>query len=202
MSAAQNNVVGNHYDKYGTANPIARALMSGFMNAACDLYRFAGASSVLEVGCGEGHLAQALLGCTTPPQRFEITDIDVGQVPNELQAPLHARAADVYALPYEDDAFDLVVCCEVLEHLERPADGLREVSRVAKDFVLLSTPWEPVWRAMNLARGKYVRELGNTPGHIQHFSRRGLQDLAARHLRIVQRRTPLPWTMLLGAPQT
>lgn len=200
MSSVSQNVVGNHYDKYGTRNPIARALMAGFMGGAESLYRMAAADSVLEVGCGEGHLAQALLAAGPAPSTFEITDLDIGQVPDDLPAPLQAREADVYKLPYPDDSFDLVVCCEVLEHLEDPDAGLREVARVARHRVLLSTPWEPVWRAMNMARGKYLRELGNTPGHLQHFSRRGLERLADRHLSILQRRTPLPWTMLLGAP--
>ncbi|MEM6295372.1 MAG: class I SAM-dependent methyltransferase [Myxococcota bacterium] len=201
MSAASGNVVGNHYDKYGTKNPIARALMRGFMDGATSLYRHAAATSVLEVGCGEGHLAQALLASAPAPDRFEITDVDIRQVPDDLPLPLTARRADVYALPYPDDAFDLVVCCEVLEHLDDPAAGLKEVARVAKHHVLLSTPWEPVWRAMNMARGKYLLDLGNTPGHVQHFSRRGLERLASSQLSILQRRTPLPWTMLLGAPR-
>ncbi|MCR9165786.1 MAG: class I SAM-dependent methyltransferase [Nannocystaceae bacterium] len=194
------NVVGNHYDKYGTRNPIARALMSGFIGAATSLYRLAAADTVLEVGCGEGELAQTLLASGPAPSRFEITDLDIGRVPSELPAPLQARQASVYELPYADDAFDLVVCCEVLEHLEDPEQGLREVARVAKHRVLLSTPWEPMWRAMNMARGKYLTDLGNTPGHVQHFTRRGLVELASKHLSILQRRRPLPWTMLLGAP--
>lgn len=194
------NVVGNHYDKYGTRNPVARALMAGFMGGATSLYRLAAADTVLEVGCGEGHLAQALLASAAKPSRFEITDLDIGRVPADLPAPLQPQQADVYKLPYPDASFDLVVCCEVLEHLEDPEAGLAEVTRVAKHRVLLSTPWEPVWRAMNMARGKYLTDLGNTPGHIQHFSRRGLEALASRHLSILQRRSPLPWTMLLGAP--
>ncbi len=194
-------MVGNVYDKYGTRNPIARALMDGFLDGAGALYRRARPQSVLEVGCGEGHLAQALLEMGPRPERFEITDVDIAQVPADLPSPLVARQADVYALPYASNSFDLVVCCEVLEHLEDPSAGLAEVARVARDFVLLSTPWEPVWRVMNLARGKYLRALGNTPGHLQHFSRDGLQRLAAEHLDLVQRRTPLPWTMLLGAPR-
>jgi hypothetical protein len=62
----------------------------------------------------------------------------------------------------------------------------------------VSTPWDPVWRALNVLRGRYLARLGNTPGHVQHFTRRGLERLARTELRILERRTPLPWTILLG----
>jgi ubiquinone/menaquinone biosynthesis C-methylase UbiE len=106
----------------------------------------------------------------------------------------------VYELPYSDKSFELVVCCEVLEHLEYPQQGIAELTRVAEKGVLLSTPWEPVWQLLNLARGKYPRNLGNTPGHIQHFGRQDLVNLADTHLKIIKKRTPLPWTILLGVP--
>jgi hypothetical protein len=47
-------------------------------------------------------------------------------------------------------------------------------------------------------RLKYLAELGNTPGHLQHFSRSGLRRLVAAELQIVAERRPLPWTVLLG----
>jgi len=58
-------------------------------------------------------------------------------------------------------------------------------------------PREPIWRALNLARGKYVRDLGNTPGHLGHWSRRGFLELLGGRLEVVAVRTPLPWTMAL-----
>jgi 2-polyprenyl-3-methyl-5-hydroxy-6-metoxy-1,4-benzoquinol methylase len=198
---ASENVVGNYYDKYGTRNPIARALMRRFLDGVTDLYRIAAPRTVLEVGCGEGKLARTLWEAgATPPERFEITDVDVSRVDPGLPSRIHVREASVYDLPYDDGAFDLVVCCEVLEHLEHPGKGLAEVARVSGHRVLLSTPWEPVWRAMNVARGKYLLQLGNTPGHVQHWSRRGLERFARTHLRLLERRTPLPWTILLGEP--
>ena len=109
--------------------------------------------------------------------------------------------ASIYDLPHDDDSFDLVICCEVLEHLEEPAQGLAELARVSSGKVLISTPWEPVWRLLNLARGRYIRDLGNTPGHLQNFSRRQLLDLAAAHLEVQAIRRPLPWTVVLGAPR-
>lgn len=204
MTAADGNVVGNVYDKYGTKNPIARYLMDGFLGAVTELYCKVDPVTVLEVGCGEGKLADQLVrAAKTRPQRFLATDVEIEQVDRSgaLDPLLEFEAASIYQLPYDDDAFELVVCCEVLEHLERPADGLAELARVASRAVLISTPWEPVWRGLNMARGKYLRDLGNTPGHIQHFSRRELTNLASSRLMITDKRTPLPWTILLGVPR-
>jgi ubiquinone/menaquinone biosynthesis C-methylase UbiE len=193
-------VVGNVYDKYRTRNPIARLLMRGFLDAVTELYSRARPRTVLEVGCGEGLLAQHLVTHGFRPDRFEATDVDTSRIAPGLDPIIEVRRASAYELPYDDDAFDLVVCCEVLEHLERPADALKELARVARTSVLVSTPWEPVWRVLNVLRGRYLRDLGNTPGHIQHFTRAELERLAGTRLRILARRRPLPWTILLGEP--
>ncbi len=193
------NVVGNHYDKYGTRNPIARRLMAGFLRSAVELYGEVEPASVLEVGCGEGRLAQHLLAhARRPPERFEACDLSLERLAPGLSERIHFREASVEALPYADGQFELVVCCEVLEHVPHPAAALVELRRVARRAVLLSTPREPLWRALNLARGKYLRALGNTPGHVQHFSRRGLLRLVEPVLHVRRVRTPLPWTMLLA----
>ena len=200
-SADAGNVVGNVYDKYGTRNPIARRLMQGFLDAATSLYRMAAPRSVLEVGCGEGELALHLWQQGPRPDSFEICDVDLGRLDPGLPDAIVAREASIYELPWSDDAFDLVLCCEVLEHLREPSRGLAELARVARRHVLLSTPREPLWRVLNMARGHYLGALGNTPGHVQHWSRSGLARLARTELRLLAERRPVPWTMLLGAPR-
>lgn len=195
------NVVGNVYDKYGTKNPIARRLVDGFLRSVAELYVASKPSTVLEVGCGEGRLAQHLLGAGPRPERFVASDVELDRIVPDLDPLIEVQQASIYALPFADDEFDLVVCCEVLEHLGEPAKGLAELARVARRHVLVSTPREPLWRVLNLARGRYIADLGNTPGHIQHFSRRGLVRLASTHLRVLERRSPLPWTVLLGEPR-
>jgi ubiquinone/menaquinone biosynthesis C-methylase UbiE len=196
-----NNIVGNVYDKYNSNNPITRLLMRGFLNGITELYNFIKPASVLEVGCGEGELANYLLQHSAErPQCFEASDLSLDVISAESDPLIKYRESSIYELPYSENSFDLVVCSEVLEHLEYPQRGLAEIARVAEKGVLLSTPWEPVWRLLNLARGKYVMNFGNTPGHIQHFSRQELIKLAQTHLEVVNKRTPLPWTIILGVP--
>ncbi|KIG16788.1 3-demethylubiquinone-9 3-methyltransferase domain protein [Enhygromyxa salina] len=202
VNADPNNVVGNFEDKYASSNPIARMLVAGFLGAVTELFVRAqpGGKTVLEVGCGEGKLATHLIRNAPGPSRYLATDVSLGSISAALDTRIETQVASIYDLPFAADSFDVVVCCEVLEHLEDPARGLAQISRVAREHVLLSTPKEPVWRAMNMARGKYLRALGNTPGHIQHFSRRELQALAATQLQLLEVRTPLPWTVILGKP--
>ncbi len=200
-SAATNNVVGNHYDKYGTRNPIARWLTNGFLDSVHEVYQGVAPNSVLEVGCGEGLLADHLVRRGPRPARFDACDLSLHRLAPNLDPLLRFVAASVYNLPYPASSFDLVLCCEVLEHLEQPRRALLELARVASRAVIISTPWEPVWRVMNLARGRYITHGGNTPGHIQHFSRRGLRALSSEFITIEHERRPLPWTILQGRPK-
>lgn len=198
VPAAGANVVGNVYDKYATRNPVARAMMQGFLAAVTDLYRRGSPATVLEVGCGEGKLAQYLVTHAPRPARFVACDLDLGAVAPGLDPLIELRVASVYHLPFGDATFDLVVCCEVLEHLHDPERGLAEVARVARRAAVISTPREPLWRILNVARGRYLRDFGNTPGHVQHFGRDGLKRLVGGRLRIVDCRNPVPWTVLLA----
>ena len=200
MGAAspRENVVGNFYDKYASKNPIERALMNGFLRAVTGLYDRVAPATVLEVGCGEGRLAQHLVTRGRRPQRFVACDLELSAIAEGIDPVIELRAASIYELPFADASFDLVVCCEVLEHLDDPERGLGELARVARRGAIVSTPREPLWRAMNMMRGRYVTDLGNTPGHVQHFGRRGLERLVDCAFRVVACRAPIPWTVLLG----
>lgn len=200
LESAEGGVLGNVYDKYGTSNPIAKWLMGGFLASTLELYAHAAPRSVLEVGCGEGKLADYLMREGPSPETFEASDVSLEALAEDLDPRIQFREASIYDLPYEDASIDLVLCCEVLEHLQEPAAALAEVARVARSRVLLSTPREPLWRGLNMLRGKYLAQAGNTPGHIQHFSHSSLMALASTRLDVLEVRTPPPWTMILGAP--
>jgi 2-polyprenyl-3-methyl-5-hydroxy-6-metoxy-1,4-benzoquinol methylase len=191
-------IAGNTFDKYGSRNPVHRRLMRRFLADAAELVRRAAARRVLEVGCGSGELSAALFAAA--PVEFHGVDLSPQQVEDarRMQPDRSFQVASAYELPFDRGAFDLVVACEVLEHLDHPEQALREIRRVCAGHVLVSVPWEPVWRLANLARGAYVRQLGNTPGHVQHFSRRRLRALVRSQFRLLEERRPFPWTMLLA----
>src|SRR5262249_56907920 len=100
-------------------------------------------------------------------------------------------------LPFGDGEFDLASAIEVLEHVPDPEHTVAEMARVAQRWILVSVPREPLWRGLNMARGAYLRDLGNTPGHLNHWSKRSFVSLLSRHGEVVEARSPFPWTMLL-----
>jgi len=103
----------------------------------------------------------------------------------------------VQELDPAQDAAELIVCCEVLEHLGDPDAALSVVASLAAPWAIVSVPREPLWRALNIARLKYVGALGNTPGHLNHWSRQSFLDFLGKRLEVVDARAPLPWTMAL-----
>ena len=196
----QGVVTGNIYDKYGSANPLVRHMMGGFQRALDELVERADPSSLLDVGCGEGVLVQHLahrLG----PRRVVGVDLEEDSIQAGWArhgAPnLEYRAAQAESLPFAEGEFDLISAIEVLEHLPDPRRTLAEMARCAQRWLLASVPREPLWRALNVARGAYVSRLGNTPGHLNHWSRRAFIRLLSAHGEIVEVRSPFPWTMLL-----
>ena len=117
-------------------------------------------------------------------------------------SPLLFETRNIYDLEAARDSADLVVCCEVLEHLEDPVAGLEALQRVVGRHLIVSVPKEPLWCALNLARGKYIAHLGNTPGHIQQWSKGGFVKLVSQYFDVIEVHSPLPWTMLLCKPRS
>lgn len=199
MSAAP-QPAGNFYDKYRTANPIARHLMQGFLGAFDALVARVPVSAALEIGCGEGELAIRLA-----QRGFRVRGCDISSaIVDEARRRAHQAgiAAAFWQQPIESidvraEAAPLVVCCEVLEHLDDPLRGVDTLAELAQPYLLASVPREPLWRVLNLARGKYLADLGNTPGHVNHWSRRDFLAVLARRFDILDTRAPLPWTMAL-----
>jgi SAM-dependent methyltransferase len=193
-------VTGNTYDKYGSSNPVVRRLMAGFERNLEELFTKAAPTSLLDVGCGEGVLvhkwAQRLGSARVVGIDLEEESIQAGW--REHQAPnLEYRVMEAENLPFADGEFDLACAIEVLEHVPDPEHTVGEMARCAARHLLVSVPHEPLWRMLNMARGAYWSDLGNTPGHLNHWSRQSFVELLSRHGEVVEVRSPFPWTMLL-----
>ncbi|HEX4467008.1 MAG TPA: methyltransferase domain-containing protein [Solirubrobacteraceae bacterium] len=193
-------VTGNTYDKYGSQNPVVKRLMASFQATLDELFGDAAPGSVLDVGCGEGVLVHEW---ATRLGEGRIVGIDLEEESiqagwREHEAPnLEYRVMQAENLPFADSEFELVSAIEVLEHVPDPEHTVAEMARCASGHLLVSVPREPMWRMLNMARGAYWGALGNTPGHVNHWSRQSFEALLSRHGEIVAARSPFPWTMLL-----
>ena len=193
-------VTGNTYDKYGSTNPLVRRMMDGFESALDDMLEAASPMSLLDVGCGEGvlvhHWAQRLEPARVVGIDLEEPSIQAGW--EQRKAPnLEYKVMRAENLPFAENEFDLACAIEVLEHVPDPEHTLTEMARCAEHRLLVSVPREPLWRMLNMARGAYLKDFGNTPGHLNHWPKRSFVKLLSRYGKVVEARSPFPWTMLL-----
>lgn len=123
---------------------------------------------LLDVPAGEGALALRLvhLGfdvacCDLYPQMFRLQNVDI------RQGDLDKR------LPYDDNSFDHIVCAEGLEHIESPANAIREFARLLSPGgrLIVSVP-----NIMNIEeRLKWL--LNGYTSHFKPLSNEALADI-------------------------
>lgn len=178
--------------------------MSGFLGAFDELSAASGARSAIEVGCGEGELSIRLAKRGLTVRGCDIAEEVLPIARERIRAAgvdIPVWQQDIYSLgPEHRD--ELVVCCEVLEHTDDPRKAVRTLAGLARPYLLTSVPREPIWRVLNLCRGKYFGAFGNTPGHVQHWSTEAFVDLLRTELDVMEVRSPLPWTMALCRSRT
>ena len=165
---------GNYENKYESRGIFSKHFVGSFLKSLDYLIKVVENEilSINEIGCGEGYLTRhirrnfqgELRGCDYSKNIIQrARELSRGQ-------DILFYQKSIYKLGGQDRA-DMLVCCEVLEHLECPEEALSRLAETADRYVILSVPREPVWRMLNMIRMKYTRHLGNTPGHLQHWSR-------------------------------
>jgi 2-polyprenyl-3-methyl-5-hydroxy-6-metoxy-1,4-benzoquinol methylase len=184
--------------KYETRNPLAQRLLRGFFSALGALGRDIQFSSVYEAACGEGYITEFLIesfrGITVNSTDISESKIAIARqrVPNG-----NFSTVSIYNTKENNESYDLVIATEVFEHLDDPEKAIKELLRISKKYLIVSVPNEPIWRLCNIARGKYIQNLGNTPGHINHWNRNSFCRLLDQFCAVRQVKCPLPWVMLL-----
>ncbi len=194
-------VVGTGSNKYEMRNPVGRFLLHQFDQSIAELISTVRPRTILEVGCGEGHVTNILLNNTKAfIHCTDISDKILDIAKNAILSPRRVsfEKRNIYDLKSDTDQAELVVCCEVLEHLNNPYLGLDKLASVASPYCILSVPREPIFRTLNFLRGAYLPQFGNSPGHIQHWSTKGFVRLVQTKFEIIEVRSLLPWTVLLA----
>src|SRR3989338_9499375 len=184
-----------NFVKHTSKNPIQKFLINNFYSSLISLAKFLKAESILDAGCGEGFTMDKLLK-EKVGKKIEGIEYSKNSIflSKKLYPYLTIRQGSVYELPYKENSFDLVICTEVLEHLEEPAKALKEILRVSKKYLIISVPNEPLFMLSNFLRGKNLSRLGNDEGHINHWSPISLKKyLSQNDVKIRKIRFPFPW---------
>jgi len=189
--------------KYRAKNPVKRRLIARFVDKVTELFHEGGAPrSVLEIGVGEGFLSGHLAGIH-PKTKFTGVDIQAGDL-ELLRAKfpqIEAHQGSIYDLTTLPGGYDLVLCAEVLEHLERPGDALDQIVKLRPERVLLTVPHEPWFMLSNLAMGKNVRRFGNDVEHCNHFTVPSFRKLLSSRFDLKTVTTSYPWILATGTPR-
>jgi len=188
-----------NYLKHRSTNPIRRWTIRDLNRTVVDMLQKVCPTSILDVGCGEGFT----LNFIKKKLDIEMKGIDFCPIAVELGRALFPKikldVADIYCLPHKKNSIDLVLCTEVLEHLEYPREALEEIVRVTKRYVILSVPHEPFFCLKNLIIGRNIRRLGCTKGHLNLWTSWSFRQFVKKHnLNILSVRHPFPFTVVLA----
>jgi ubiquinone/menaquinone biosynthesis C-methylase UbiE len=117
----------------------------------------------------------------------------------KINSGIRIVTEDVYSLDRSNSDVDMICLLQVLEHLKYPVEALKELRRVTKKYLIIGVPREPIGRIMNVLRFKYLASFGNTTGHVNHWSSKGIQRLIEKHFgTVVAVENPLPWTLIIA----
>lgn len=189
----------DNFKKHTHKNPLQRFLINRFFKILLKEAKKLHPKTILDVGCGEGftlnrfrklNIGKDLIGVDT-----SVKAIALGK---EQFPHLNLKEGSAYKLPFKDNSFDLVLCLEVLEHLEDPQKAFSELVRVSKKYCIVSVPNEPWFRLSNFLRGKNLKRWGNDIEHINHWSTKGIKKFIMKEMRVLFVKTPFPWTIVLG----
>jgi ubiquinone/menaquinone biosynthesis C-methylase UbiE len=181
------------FQAYYRSNETYRTSLDARMKKIIDIVQDEQPKVVLDIGCGNGYLIDAMKKVSTA----QFTGIDVYS--NEQKRGWAYKKGDITkGLPFDNKTFDLVVMGEVIEHLPDPDMVIKEIHRVLKKNgkVIISTPniasWanrillmfgvQPLYTetssVMNLGRGlKILGQGGKVQGHLKIFTSKSLQEI-------------------------
>jgi 2-polyprenyl-3-methyl-5-hydroxy-6-metoxy-1,4-benzoquinol methylase len=186
--------------KHECKNPFVRQRIRQFHATIVEMVRMAGPKSLIEVGCGEGYVLEAIsrVGIDVQMDGFDICSSTIDRAQRRLGNSARVRCSDIHELISQGVRGDVVLAIEVLEHLRSPEEMLECISRLTRQFVILSVPMEPWFQVLNLIRGRYVSRWGNHPEHLQRWTRRTFLSLVRRYFRIIESPVVFPWTLVLA----
>ena len=186
--------------KHINKNPLMKLILKKFNNDIIESISLINPKSILDIGCGEGFVTIEVANKT----KAKIVGIDKEKdaikfaISNNKLENMEYSTGDIFKLDYfKDNSFDLVMSLEVLEHLENYEKAIEIMSKLSKKYLLLSVPNEPWFRMANVLRLKYLKRFGNTPGHVNNWTRKEFRALCMKYGKIIKFKTSGVWNIVL-----
>jgi 2-polyprenyl-3-methyl-5-hydroxy-6-metoxy-1,4-benzoquinol methylase len=194
------DILSTNFEKHTNKNPLQKILINNFYANLLKIARPLSPTNILDAGCGEGITLDKLIKNNIGKKLEGIENSEVAiELSKKVNPHLNIKYGSVYSLPYKDASFDLVICTEVLEHLDDPKKGLDELTRVSSKYLLLTVPNEPWFTLQRILRGKNIRHLGAHPEHVNHWTSSSFRKfLKENGLKIKETKLPFAWTMILA----
>lgn len=135
MSQPQALPTTSNYRKHITKNPLKKVFIENYHNNLINLISPLNPQRILDAGCGEGFILKKLyenkIGKTLEGVDNFLEAITIGK---KLHPYLSLKKGSIYSLRYTTNQFDIVLCTEVLEHLDDPKKALKGIERVSKNM--------------------------------------------------------------------
>ncbi|MBP6882748.1 MAG: class I SAM-dependent methyltransferase [Candidatus Levybacteria bacterium] len=189
----------DNYRKHKTQSSLQRTLLDRFTTTLVQEVKTLKPTTVLDVGCGEGFTLERLRKAKVGKHLEGIDFLELAIKLGQKEHPqLILKKGSAYDLKYKDNSFDVVICSEVLEHLDDPEKALSEIVRVSKKYCVLSVPNEPFFMLGNLARGKNISRFGNDIEHINHWAFWQFKKFVGKKIKVKKMLYPTPWTLIIA----
>lgn len=129
-------------------------------------------SSILDVGCGDGRITNHLI-----PQYSRVVGLESSKEALRY-VKTEKMLGSIDCLPFPDRNFDLVLCCEVLEHLPFRVypKAMEELERVASKYIIVTVP-NSEDRKQNFVTCPHCGCIFHAWRHLRSFSRESLTNL-------------------------
>ncbi|MBZ9628919.1 class I SAM-dependent methyltransferase [Psychroflexus sp. CAK1W] len=184
--------------KYEDKNFVSSFLVNNYFKSVLNLINKIEVSNAHEIGVGEGYSTEKLKKYFKTFTASEFLPDLVSRAKNR-NPDIEIFQENIYELKFNDEEVDLTILLEVLEHLDYPKLALKELKRISKKYLIIGVPREPIWRVLNMSRFKYLSSLGNTPGHLNHWSKKSIVRLVNENFgEVIAVENPLPWTIVLA----
>lgn len=206
ITGNKSGFIGNYYDKYNSKNIIENLIIKNYFKTILQICIRYNITDFIDIGCGEGkwlyEFSNKGFKCIGTEYEDEVINIAKKNLEglnfDIFKSNIYSENfAEIINNKINETEIKNIFFLEVLEHLNDPITIIKKLKKINFNYMIISVPNEPLWRFLNCCRLKYLKQLGNTPGHINHFSYFRFKKVLEKHFELVETNAPIPFLISL-----